>query len=412
MKLLKISLSAVAIIIILSFAVQADNSNRIYGKLTTVDGDVFEGFIRWDKNEGSWSDLLDGTKERSKRKSESKRKKYKDRSRSSVEIFGIKLGSTSSSSWSYNSQSGIRFGHIAMMEIIDDDAVLLKLKSGDEVELSGGATDIGTGIREIVIEDTNEGEIELIWDDLETIEFLPAKGNMSSSFGERLFGTLTTRRGDEFTGYICWDIDELFTKDVLDGESKGRSRKVKFGKISSIERYSSNGATVVLRNGDELLLRGTNDVDDSNSGIIVTDSKLGQVVVQWDEFDIVHFSTPDREVQYRDFDGGRKIKGTVYTEDGDEYSGFIRWDDDEEYTWEILDGENHDVEFDIDFAFIKQIENKSYRSSIVTLVDGRKFRLSGSNDVDEDNKGIYIMTDDGDEVEVEWDEFTKVEFDN
>ena len=36
-------------------------SNRIYGTVTTVYGSQFTGYIRWDRNEGSWVDLLDAT---------------------------------------------------------------------------------------------------------------------------------------------------------------------------------------------------------------------------------------------------------------------------------------------------------------------------------------------------------------
>ena len=47
------------IFLIFSVAViAADNSGRIYGKITTVDGDVFEGLIRWDKNEAAWVEKI------------------------------------------------------------------------------------------------------------------------------------------------------------------------------------------------------------------------------------------------------------------------------------------------------------------------------------------------------------------
>ena len=133
-------------------------------------------------------------------------------------------------------------------------------------------------------------------------------------------------------------------------------------------------------------------------------------MVDWDEFDMLVFEDVPRHQKYGDFDGGRPLYGVVYTEDGEEYAGKIRWDNDEEYTWEILDGNYHDIEFDIEFGLIKEIEKKSYRSAIVTVLDGRTFRLRGSNDVDEDNKGIFIIQEDGEEIEVEWDDFERVAF--
>lgn len=414
MRKLTVFTLTTAIVLICCLAVQAENEGRIYGKITTVDGDTFEGLIRWDKNEGSWVDVLDGNKDLSRKTTKrAKRKKYRDRDGStSISIFGIELGDrhTVHFNWSGQAQSGIRFGHIKMMEVVGDEEVVLTLKSGEKVELSNGSTDIGEGIREIVIEDTDEGEIELEWDDIETIRFQSARTKESSNYGERLYGTLTTRRGSEFTGWVCWDIDEIFESDILDGKDKRRSRKIKFGKITSIERYSSSGATVTLANGDEVVLRGTNDVDDSNRGIVISDVKFGQVRVDWDEFDRLDFTDAPKGFGYDKFDGGRPLEGTVYTEDGESYKGRIRWDDDEEYTWEILDGDYRGLEFDIEFGLIKSIKKKSYRSAIVTVSDGRTFRLRGSNDVDEDNKGIFIIDDDGKETEVDWEEFDRVEF--
>lgn len=414
MKTLRNIILGTAVICILTAGVfAADNSNRLYGKITTIDGDVFEGFIRWDKNEVSWVDMLDGTKEIPKHNSRKSNKRKRRSHRDGVEIFGVKIGSSNSYSYSFgnSAQSGIRMGHIKSFDVTDDNAVLLHLKSGEEVELSNGSTDIGTDIREIIIEDKNEGEIELEWDELESVEFYEATTNDESTLGDRLYGTLTTRRGDEYTGFVCWDVDEVLTSDILDGEHKDRSRKIRFKTISAIERYSSNGAVVHLSDGDELLLRGTNDVDDSNRGIIISVPEFGQVQVDWDEFDKLVFQPiPNKAVSYNDFDGGKPLTGTVYTEDGDSFEGKIRWDNDEEYTWEILNGEYHNVDFDIEFGKIAKIEKKSYRSSIVTLKNGLEIRMRGSNDVDEDNKGIFITTSDGEEIEVDWEDFERVEF--
>jgi len=404
---LKIVLTLTAFVAALAVTVKADDSGRIYGEITTVEGDTFEGLIRWDKNEGNWVDILDATKELPKRSTyKESRRKYRDHE-TTIKIFGIEIGK---SGWSSSTLSGIRFGHIKTMEVIDDDAVLLTLKSGQEIELSGGGSDIGSGIREIIIEDEHEGEIELVWDDLETIEFVQAPSGTESNFGERLYGTLTTRRGNEYTGFICWDVDELYPTDILDGDEDHRSRKIKFGKIASIERYSSSGAKVTLTNSNQMVLRGTNDVDDDNRGIVISDPGFGQVTVKWDEFDRLDFTKAPHQVRYKEFDGGGRLTGTVYTEDGDSYTGTIRWDDDEEYTWEILNGDYRDVEFDIELGLIKSIEKRSRNSSIVTVWDDRSFRLRGSNDVDEDNKGIFVTLPDGDEVEIEWEDFDRVEF--
>ncbi len=390
----------------------ADNSGRIYGRIYTKDNEEFVGLIRWDKNETNWVDMLDGNKELPDNNRDVDRKHGSEgRSREhSIEIFGLRVGGSESFSWSDNAQSGIRFGHIKSLEVIDDDRVLLILKSNMEVELTEGSTDMGQDMRELIIEDESKGEIEFVWDDLEKVEFLSAKSNIQSKYGDRLYGTLTTRRGDEYTGFVCWDVDEVLTGDIIDGEERDRSRKIDFGQIASIERYSSSGATVFLKGGGEVILKGTNDVDDSNRGIIISDPGFGQMRVDWDEFERLDFTPAKKQISYDQFDGGKKIRGTVYTESGKSYSGDIRWDDDEEYTWEILDGDYRGAEFDVEFGLIKSIEKSSTRTSLVTVLDGRSFRLRGSNDVDEENKGIFITRAGGEVEEVGWDEFERVEF--
>jgi len=58
MDFLKIVLIILAIIAVALIA-NAD-TGRIYGKIYTLDDEVYEGLIRWDRNEVSWVDVLDG----------------------------------------------------------------------------------------------------------------------------------------------------------------------------------------------------------------------------------------------------------------------------------------------------------------------------------------------------------------
>ncbi len=397
--------------------VKADNSGRIYGKIHTVDGETFEGLIRWDKNEGSWVDILDGTRDRDDRErsshDRSTRRKYGRKS--TVNFFGIKINQDQDGSYilsESSSESGIRFGHLKSLEAIGDDRALLTLKSGREVEFYNGSTDIGSSIREIVLEDANEGEIEFSWEDIELIEFSDADFPKPSVFGDRLYGTLTARRGESYTGFVCWDVDELFNEDILDGDDQRRGRKIAFSKVASISRYSSSGAELVMKSGDTVVLRGSNDVDSDNRGITICDPGFGQVTVAWDDFEKLDLKTPPSVPKYSDFDGGRRLHGTVFTETGEKYTGDICWDDDEEYTWEMLDGGYRDMDFKIEFGLVKKVEKSTGQSSEVTVADGRMFRLRGSNDVDEDNKGIIITPTKGDDVFVDWEDFSHVEFDN
>ena len=100
----------------------------------------------------------------------------------------------------------------------------------------------------------------------------------------------------------------------------------------------------------------------------------------------------------------------MHTGSGESYAGTIRWDNDEEWSWEMLDGDYDGIEFDVEFGLIRSIAKASSRSVEVTLLDGRTFTLRNSNDVNEGNKGIFVRSADGDVVMIDWDEFDRVEF--
>ena len=238
-------------------------SNRLYGTVTTVYGSEFTGYIRWDRNEGSWVDLLDASKPRR-------------RGGSSV--------------------SGIRFGHVDRIDVVDRSSARFTLKSGDEMVLNSRASDLGTQLRSLVVDEGAGNVAEFEWRDLEVIDFSePGSRGPSES---RLFGTLTTRTGAQFTGYITWDVDEIYSTDILDGDLDGRRMEVPFGTIESIERHSSWGARVTLKTGESMILEDTNDVDSSIRNISISDPALGQVLLEWDDFDMVRFHGTDDEAAF------------------------------------------------------------------------------------------------------------------
>ncbi|HUF75810.1 MAG TPA: hypothetical protein VMM35_06010 [Longimicrobiales bacterium] len=347
-------------------------AGRLYGTVRTRDGEVATGYIRWDRNEGSWADLLDASKPRPRGNA---------------------------------SLSGIRFGHIQRMDVLSRDAALLTLRSGERVEMSARATDLGDGLRALRIQSPDGRTVELGWRDLDEIDFSEAPEGAPAE--GRLYGTVTTQSGAPFTGYVTWDVDEIYTTDILDGDDEeGVRREIAFGEIISIERAGPDAARVTLADGSVLLLDGTNDVDESIRGISVSDPGLGQVQLDWDGFRDVRFHGADADAVVAEFDGGAPIRGTVVVSDGQELSGEIVWDADEEYTWEMLNGEMDGVTYDIEFGRIERIR-KVRRGAEVTLLDGRAFVIGDSNDVDEGNRGILVKTATG-AHEFDWDDFVEL----
>jgi hypothetical protein len=68
------------------------------------------------------------------------------------------------------------------------------------------------------------------------------------------------------------------------------------------------------------------------------------------------------------------------------------------------------VEVDVEFVQIESIERKSSRAAKVTLKNGNSFKLKDSNDVNDENKGIFVTTKEGKEIELDWYDFEKVVF--
>jgi hypothetical protein len=387
-------------------------SGRIYGKLYTADNEVFEGWIRWDKNEAFWDDPIDGTCDRKSEKptaSKTSNRHYKERKSRSITIFGLRFGDEGSIiDLIGNSSCQLPFGHIKTLLCDSDDPTVI-LKSGREVVFTGGL-DLGGSVREILLTDIKEGDIYFDWEDLDKIEFMKETKEPDDGL-ERLYGRVSTRRAGEFTGWIEWDVDEVFNKDVIDGEENGgRSRKLAFERIASIERRSSASATVTLKDGKSLDLENTNDVNSENRGIAVISPQFGQVKIDWSDFEKAEFqSVPKNQLpRYQDFDGGTPLHGTVTTEDGQTYTGHIIWDNDEEYSWEYLNGEYKGIKMDIPFSVISAIEKSSDQGADVTLKDGDTYLLRGSNDVDDSNRGILIVQDNGKVEEIDWSDFAKL----
>lgn len=350
-------------------------TNRIYGTVHTRTGAPVTGFLRWDRNEGSWTDLLDANK-------------YVDGSSSFV--------------------SGIRFGHIQSIRPLGRHNALFTLRSGQEVGMTSENSDLGAALRALTVTGPTGTLAEFEWQDIESVEFERAPRRESPD-NNRLHGTLTTRSGLALTGYITWDVDEIYSTDELDGDADGREYEIPFGAIRSISRRGAMSARVGLHSGEELVLSGSKDVNRRNGGISVSDPDLGQVKVPWDEFDNVAFHGTADEARLDHFDGGHPIEGTVVTESGDELSGTIRWDQDETHSWEMLNGQAGRADFRVEFGQIARIE-KASRGSHVTLKDGRTFDLSGSNDVNRENRGIVVESG-GQSYTVTWDDFRELRLD-
>ncbi|HEX9709240.1 MAG TPA: hypothetical protein VGB42_04645, partial [Candidatus Thermoplasmatota archaeon] len=107
---------------------QADVDDRLYGRVVTQGGAVYTGFIRWDLNEGSWADLLNGSKqlpvenfeEAERLRGETRRENR--RNDRTIEFLGIRVSWDEDDDRDFPEQaeSGIRFGHLSSLTVLDD----------------------------------------------------------------------------------------------------------------------------------------------------------------------------------------------------------------------------------------------------------------------------------------------------
>jgi len=410
MKTLKPSLTIVAIAFFL-FA-QAQDEGFIYGKVTTEDGDMYEGPIRWGKEEVYWTDMFNASKRENKNLdylSDRELDRLEDRYDDNDNLVSRFINIT----WDDNDgrfvhEFSTEFGNIEYLRIRSNSRVKVGLKNGDNIEVDGsGYNDIGA---KLTVLDRELGKMRISWSNLEEVEFLPTPSNLNEKFGEPLYGTVYCDLG-EFTGFIQWDHDERVGTDILDGEEDGDDYEIAFEKIESIERDGFSSSLVKLKSGRVLDLKGTNDVDDDNNGIIVTVKGLGRVDIEWDDFDKVEFKeAPSSGPSYGSFSAPKQIRGTVQVDNGDRHSGEIIYDLDEEYSFELLNGEKDDTKFIIPFSKIKSVEPLRSDEAEIILKSGDRIVLEDGQDVSDKNLGVLIKTD-SDRVYVPWDRIEKITLD-
>lgn len=401
-----ITLSLVALLFTTSMQAQ---ESLIYGKLTTVDGDVYTGQIRWGKEEAYWTDLFNGTKDGndnyrylSREDKEALRDKVRDNN--SWGNVWVNWGS-GRDEYETTHEFQARFGDISKIEITRRSEVRMTLRNGDEIYVGNGSNDFDTELR---IMDEELGETSFRWSRIESVEFMNTPANLKAKMGEPLYGTVEFY-GGELTGVIQWDHDERLSTDVLDGDSKDGDIKIEFGSLASIEKEGS-GSNIVTKSGREMYLRGSNDVNSSNRGIIVT-TDFGRVDIPWREFRKVSFSeAPSTLKKYSDFAGMKKLSGTVTTTKGETLSGDIIYDLDEALTFEMLQGKDDDVEYIIPFESVKSITPKNWDYSTVMLKNGKELTLGDSRDTSEDNDGVLVFSGNGDPKFVLWEDIKVINF--
>ena len=99
------------------------------------------------------------------------------------------------------------------------------------------------------------------------------------------------------------------------------------------------------------------------------------------------------------------------TEAGEHLEGRLVFDLDEEWSWEMLDGESSGIDYAVPFGMVAVIVPGNPSGSTVRLHSGEELRLVNSHDVDRDNDGVLVIGDASKEPRyVPWGEVSRIEF--
>jgi hypothetical protein len=392
----------------------------IYGRVTTDNGDTYEGRLRWGGDqEAFWGDYFNGSKDENPWVGHAPREWLPKEP--SLKIFGLEFGDRKPAV-DLRRPFMARFGDITRIEGRDLATVRVTLKSGTVVDLDRfGANDFDDGVR---VWDSRRGIVDLeSWAGgvpppphrrIRTIELLPTARLGAAS--DRLRGTVRTPQG-EFTGFVQWDRKECVGSDELDGRSNDAAVSLRFDTIRSIARRSRSSSHVTLLDGREIVLSGTREVGEGNRGIYVDDPRYGRVLISWDAFERVDWSPGGSGPAYGDFPPGRPLTGTVTTRDGRRLAGRLVYDLDESETTETLDAPSQGVDYTIPFGLIASIvppgpDERGAQRARVTLHSGEELQLERTGDLGDGNAGMLIFVDGGPRPEyVPWTDVEQVDLD-
>ena len=186
MTLLRAFACSLLLVMWLAVPVRSQDGHRIWGEVHTTTGDVHEGFIRWDRNEGSWVDILDGSKEIPEENYFAWLESIGDDGPPvrTIDVTGYRISwQEDDPDFPFAAASGMRFGHLASLRVVGRDRVELTLRSGELVELEGGSTDMGPSMRELVVDIPGRRTVDLDWSELDRAVFSAAPSGARASAG-------------------------------------------------------------------------------------------------------------------------------------------------------------------------------------------------------------------------------------
>lgn len=187
-------------------------------------------------------------------------------------------------------------------------------------------------------------------------------------------------------------------------ETWGRQFVVRFGEIDRIEVSGGGRASVIVKGGEELEIRGGSN--DLGGEIVIWDAHEGETRIDWRKLRTLRFLPAPAGLQVP----AKRFYGKLATTKGN-FTGFIQWDKEECLTTDVLSGEVKGKDRDVQIGELKAIERQGDRSRFL-FRDGHEEVLGGTNDVDGSNRGIFVEDPRFGRVLVEWDVFVRLDIED
>lgn len=224
----------------------------LYGTVHTRRNGSFKGYVKWDLDERTLDDVLDGNSE---------------------------VG-----------EQNIPFKNISSITK-EDNGAWVKLNSGREIFLNG-SNDVNNSNRGIAIYSHDLGSVQISWKDFVSAQFMeaPESGPSYNDYPEPkgISGTVTTFNNNSIEGMLVFDVDEMFEIELLDGNDDFVEYQVPFRNISRIIPKNRSFSMVELRNGEKLLLGDSQDVSANNDGVLIfKKSQKDPHYIAWDDIDMI-----------------------------------------------------------------------------------------------------------------------------
>jgi hypothetical protein len=111
------------------------------------------------------------------------------------------------------------------------------------------------------------------WEEFKDITFSSPQTN-SPSYAQFtppafLSGSVSTLEGEDISGRIIFDIDEMLDIEILEGRENDIEYSVLLRNIKKIVPKNYDYTSLELRNGKTLMLGGMQDVSAKNGGLLI-----------------------------------------------------------------------------------------------------------------------------------------------